>query len=103
MSTHGSRMYNPPHPGRVLRELFLDPMGLSITAAARALGVSRNTLSEIVNESRNISSEMALRLSIAFDTSPDVWMGMQSQYDLWTAFLKTKKRKLKVQQLRVSS
>lgn len=96
-------MYNPPHPGRVLRELFLEPLGLSITATARALGVSRNTLSEIVNGSRNISSEMALRLSIAFDTSPDVWMGMQSQYDLWTAFLKTKKRKLKVQQLRVIS
>jgi antitoxin HigA-1 len=100
---HGSRMYNPPHPGRVLRELFLEPLGLSITATARALGVSRNTLSEIVNGSRNISSEMALRLSIAFDTSPDVWMGMQSQYDLWIAFLKTKKRKLKVQQLRVIS
>jgi addiction module HigA family antidote len=92
-------MYNPPHPGEVLRELYIEPLGLSITEVARALGVSRNTLSEIVNGSRNISPEMALRLSIAFDTSPDGWMDMQSQYDLWTAFLKTKKHKLKVQQL----
>ena len=99
MSMHGSRMYNPPHPGEILRELYLEPLDLSITEAAEGLGVSRNTLSELVNGGRGISPEMALRLSIAFDTTPDSWMEMQSQYDLWNAFLKVKKNKLKVRQL----
>jgi len=92
-------MYNPPHPGEILRELYLEPLDLSITEAAEGLGVSRNTLSELVNGGRGISPEMALRLSIAFDTTPDSWMEMQSQYDLWNAFLKVKKNKLKVRQL----
>jgi addiction module HigA family antidote len=92
-------MYNPPHPGEILRELYLQPLDLSITAAAEALGVSRNTLSELVNGARGVSPEMALRLSMAFDTTPDSWMEMQSQYDLWHAFLKAKKHKLKVRQL----
>jgi len=92
-------MYNPPHPGEILRELYLEPLDLSITEAAEGLGVSRNTLSELVNGGRGVSPEMALRLSIAFDTTPDSWMEMQSQYDLWNAFLKVKKNKLKVRQL----
>jgi len=71
-------MYNPPHPGEILRELYLEPLDLSITDAAEGLGVSRNTLSEIVNGARGVSPEMALRLSIAFDTTPDSWMEMQS-------------------------
>jgi addiction module HigA family antidote len=62
MSMHGSRMYNPPHPGEILRELYLEPLDLSITEAADGLGVSRNTLSELVNGGRGVSPEMALRL-----------------------------------------
>lgn len=80
-----SRMHNPPHPGEVLRELCLEPLGVSVTGAAEALGVSRKTLSAILNGRAGISPEMALRLSIAFDTSPESWLNQQTQYDLWRA------------------
>jgi addiction module HigA family antidote len=76
------RMHNPPHPGRVLRE-YLGTM--SVTEAARHLGVTRVTLSRILNGLAGISAEMGLRLSEAFDTSPELWIGMQAQYDLWQA------------------
>lgn len=79
------RMHNPPHPGEVLRELCLEPLGLSVTDAAQALGTSRKNLSAIVNGKAGISPEMALRLSIAFDTSAESWLAQQSQYDLWQA------------------
>jgi len=78
-------MHNPPHPGEVLRELCLEPLGLSVTDAAEALGVSRKTLSAILNGNAGISPEMALRLSIAFNTSPESWLAQQSQYELWEA------------------
>jgi antitoxin HigA-1 len=78
-------MHNPPHPGEVIRELCLEPLDLSITEAARALGVSRKTLSAIVNERAGISPEMAIRLSIAFDTTAESWLAQQTQYDLWIA------------------
>jgi addiction module HigA family antidote len=77
------RMYNPPHPGEILRKLCLDPLGLSITKAAKALGVSRNTLSSLLSGQTGITPEMAVRLSIAFDTTPESWMNQQVQYDLW--------------------
>lgn len=76
-------MHNPPHPGEVIRELCLEPLGLSVTDAAKALGVSRKTLSAIVNKRAGISPEMAVRLSIAFDTTAESWMNQQVQYDLW--------------------
>lgn len=76
-------MHNPPHPGEVIRELCLEPLGISVTEAAKALGVSRKTLSEILNGHASISPEMAVRLSIAFDTSAESWLNQQSQYDLW--------------------
>ncbi|MCP5347674.1 MAG: HigA family addiction module antitoxin [Gammaproteobacteria bacterium] len=79
------QMHNPPHPGEVLRELCLEPMGLSVTEAAEALGVSRKTLSSILNGRAGISPEMAIRLSKAFDTSPESWLNQQQQYDLWQA------------------
>ncbi|MEB2315941.1 MAG: HigA family addiction module antitoxin [Xanthomonadaceae bacterium] len=79
------RMHNPPHPGEVLRELCLEPLGISVTDAAEALGVSRKTLSAILNGRAGISPEMALRLSIAFDTTPESWLAQQSQYELWQA------------------
>ena len=77
------RMHNPPHPGKILSGLWLNPMGLSVTKAALALGVSRKTLSKIVNGNAGISPEMAFRLSIAFGGSPESWMGHQVAYDLW--------------------
>ena len=79
------QMHNPPHPGEILRELCLAPLELTITDAAAALGVSRKTLSSILNGRAGISPEMALRLSIAFDTSPESWLNQQTQYDLWLA------------------
>jgi addiction module HigA family antidote len=79
------KMHNPPHPGEVLRVLCLDPLGLTVTEAARSLGVSRKTLSSIVNGRGGISPEMAIRLSIAFDTSAESWLNQQLQYDLWHA------------------
>ena len=78
-------MHNPPHPGEVLRELCLEPLGLSVTAAAKALGVSRKTLSALLNGHAGISPEMAIRLSIAFDTSAESWLQQQLHFDLWKA------------------
>jgi addiction module HigA family antidote len=78
-------MHNPPHPGEVLRELCIEPLGLTVTAAARSLGVSRKTLSAILNERAGISPEMAIRLSKAFDTTAESWLNQQMQYDLWVA------------------
>ena len=77
------KMHNPPHPGEVLRDLCLEPLGLSVTRAAEALGVSRKTLSAILNERAGISPEMAIRLSKAFGTSAESWLNQQTQYDLW--------------------
>ena len=76
-------MHKPPHPGEIIRELCLEPLGVSVTDAADSLGVSRKTLSSILNGRAGISPEMAIRLSIAFDTSPESWLNQQSQYDLW--------------------
>lgn len=78
-------MHNPPHPGEVVKELCIDPLGLSVTETAKALGVSRKTLSSIINGKSGISPEMAVRLSIAFNTSSESWLNQQSQYDLWLA------------------
>lgn len=79
------RMHNPPHPGEVLRELCLEPLGLTVTDAAEGLGVSRKTLSAILNGRAGISPEMAIRLSKAFGTSAESWLNQQMQYDLWVA------------------
>jgi addiction module HigA family antidote len=80
-----AQMHNPPHPGEILRELCLVPLGLSVTDTAKALGVSRKTLSSVLNGRAGISPEMAVRLSIAFDTSAESWLNQQVQYDLWQA------------------
>jgi antitoxin HigA-1 len=82
---HDVLMHNPPHPGEVLRELCLEPLGLTVTAVAKALGVSRKTLSSILNGRTEISPEMAIRLSIALDTSAESCLNQQVQYDLWHA------------------
>jgi antitoxin HigA-1 len=90
-------IYNPPHPGEVLRELWLAPLGLSVTAAARGLGITRKSLSELLNGKSGISPEMSLRLSIALNTTPESWLNQQAQYDLWK--LRQKRKKLKVSKL----
>jgi len=79
------QMNNPPHPGEILRSLCLEPLGLTVTAAAKALGVSRKTLSAILNGRAGISPEMAVRLSIAFNTTAESWLNQQLQHDLWQA------------------
>jgi addiction module HigA family antidote len=91
------KMHKPPHPGEVLRDLCLEPLGLSVTDAARALGVSRKTLSAILNRRAGISPEMAVRLSLAFDTTAESWMNQQVQYDLWHA--ERDRKKLRVARL----
>ena len=78
-------MHNPPHPGEVLKELCIEPLGITVTDAAKGLGISRKTLSSILNGKAGISPEMAVRLSIAFNTSSESWLNQQSQYDLWQA------------------
>lgn len=90
-------MHNPPHPGEVLRALCLEPLGLSVTEAAKALGVSRKTLSSILNGRAGISPEMAVRLSIAFDTTAESWLNQQAQYDLWQ--VEQRRGKLRVARL----
>ncbi len=79
------QMHNPPHPGEIIREFCLEPLGLSVTDTAEALGVSRKTLCGILDGKAGISPEMAVRLSIAFDTSAESWLNQQMQYDLWQA------------------
>jgi addiction module HigA family antidote len=74
-------MKNPPHPGGLVRRQCIEPLGLTITAAA-ALGVTRTTLSELVNEKRGISPEMAVRLSKVFGGSAESWLTQQAHYDL---------------------
>ena len=91
------RMHNPPPPGKVLKELCLEPLQLSVTEAAKALGVSRKTLSAILNGRAGISAEMAVRLSIAFDTSAESWLNQQTQYDLWQ--IKGRRKSLRVRKL----
>ena len=91
------RIHNPPHPGEILKSLCLEPLGLTVTQAAEALGVSRKTLSAILNGRSGISPEMAVRLSIAFGTSSESWLNQQVQYDLWHA--EQRRKALKVAKL----
>ena len=75
-------MKNPPHPGRIVQQECLEPLGLSVTDGAKALGVSRNALSELVSERRGISPEMAIRLDKAFGGGAETWHRIQASYDL---------------------
>ena len=79
-------MESPPvHPGEVLREEFIKPLGITQTQLARELGVSFRAVNELVNEKRSISPEMAIKLAKRFDTSPQFWLGLQMDYNLWKA------------------
>jgi antitoxin HigA-1 len=76
-------MHNPPHPGKIIKELCIEPLGLPVTEAAKSLGITRKTLSALLNGRSGISSEMALRLSKVFGRTPEGWLRLQIQYDLW--------------------
>ncbi len=91
------KMKNPPHPGRIVRQECIEPLGLTVTEAARALGVTRQALNNLVNLKAGISPEMAIRLSKAFGSSPEVWLSMQMTYDL--AQLEKKAGRIKVQRV----
>lgn len=76
----------PAHPGRILKNLYLEPLGVTNTQLAETLGVSRKAISAIVNEHKSVTPEMALRLARAFpNTSPEFWLNLQRSYDLWHA------------------
>ena len=75
-------MKNPVHPGRIVRHDCLEPLDLSVTEAARVLGVTRQALNNVVNEKSGVSPEMAIRLTKAFGGTPDAWVRMQAAYDL---------------------
>ena len=76
------RMKNPPHPGRIIRQECIEPLGLTITEAAARLGVTRQALNNVINGKAGVSPEMSIRLSKAFGSKPDVWLGLQMEYDL---------------------
>ena len=75
-------MKNPPHPGRIVRQDCIEPLGLTITGAAKALGITRQALNNVVNGKAGISPEMAVRISKAFGGSPEMWLRLQANYDL---------------------
>jgi addiction module HigA family antidote len=78
-------MHNPPHPGEIIREFCIEPLDLTVTETAEALGVARKTLSTLLNGRAGISPEMALRLSKVFGRTPEGWLRLQLQFDLWKA------------------
>lgn len=79
----GTKTRSPTHPGAILKRRYMEPLSISVSHLAEVLGVSRKTMSKIVNERGAITSDMALRLSKAFDTSPDLWLNLQKNFDLW--------------------
>ena len=78
-------MQNPPHPGEIVKLECLEPLGLTVTRAAEGLGVTRQALSDLVNEKAGVSVEMSIRLSLAFGSTPETWLALQTAYDLWRA------------------
>ncbi|MET0637889.1 MAG: HigA family addiction module antitoxin [Chitinophagaceae bacterium] len=86
----------PVHPGQILKETYLQPLGLNQTDTAANLGVARKTLSMLLNGRQGISAEMALRLAKAFNTTPELWLNMQQSYDLWNAGQKVRLAQIKV-------
>ena len=94
-------MQNPPHPGEIVRWECLEPLGLTVTRAAKGLGVTRQALSDLVNGKAGVSVEMSLRLSQAFGSTPETWLGMQTAYDLWQA--RQRGTQIKVERFAVSA
>jgi len=91
------RMKNPPHPGRIVRQECIESLGFTVTEAAKRLGVTRQALNNLVNGKGGIAAEMAVRLSKAFGSSPEVWLGMQMEYDL--AQVEKEARNIKVKRI----
>ncbi|MFZ1806052.1 MAG: HigA family addiction module antitoxin [Cyclobacteriaceae bacterium] len=91
--------HDPPHPGEILLEFYLDPLGLTVTEASDKLLITRPNLSTIVNKRAGISPLMALKLARAFKTTPHYWMNLQANYDLWHAMNNNKNVTDKVEQL----
>lgn len=91
-----ARMHSPPHPGEVLRDLYLEPLNVTVTKAADALGVSRKHVSAIVNGRAAVTADMAVRLAGVFGTEPEIWINLQAQHDLW---LVSKQMRPKVKRL----
>jgi addiction module HigA family antidote len=92
-------MKNPAHPGRIVRSACLEPLGLSVTEGAKVLGVSRQTLTKIINGKSGVSAEMAIRLAKAFGSTAGVWVRMQASYDLAQA--RKDESKIRVRRQRV--
>ena len=90
------RMVKPAHPGEILRGLYLEPLDLTVTDAAKALAVTRKALSELLNGKTGISTTMAIRLSKAFGTTPELWLNLQQNFDLWRGRRKVKLSKVRV-------
>ena len=88
------KLRRPTHPGGILRRHYIEPLSMTVSGLAVVLGVSRKTLSEIANEHASITPDMALRLSKAFKTTPELWLNMQRNYDLWQASHKSDDWKL---------
>ena len=80
-----TRERQPSHPGGILKRQYLEPLEMSVTDLAKALRVSRKTISKVLNERGAVTPEMALRLSRAFDTTPELWLNLQQNFDLWVA------------------
>lgn len=98
----GRRKIRPTHPGEMLREDFLPDYGLTVSALAKALGVSRQTMNELLRERRAVSPEMALRLSRLFGNSPEFWLNAQRAVDLWDAAKALKTRVERIKPMRVA-
>jgi len=88
-------MYDPPHPGEFIREIYVTPFRISVRKVAESLGVSPSTLNRLLNQESNVSPEMALRLSKTLGRSPESWLAMQDQYDLWHAKKKVNLNRVK--------
>ena len=95
-----AHMHKTVHPGEVLKELYLDPLGITVTEAAEALQVSRKHVSAIINGRAPVSPDMALRLAAVFATEPDIWVNLQARYDIW---LLHQQKPLKLKVLRVAA
>jgi antitoxin HigA-1 len=95
-------MHNPPHPGLAIKHILIEGAHLSVTDAAKALGVGRVTLSRLLNKKSGISAEMAVRLSLALNTSSEMWINMQAMYDLWQAEKKRKKLRASIKKIKIA-
>lgn len=98
-----TRMHNPPHPGEVLRDGVFTDTGITVTEFAERLGITRVMLSRVLNGKAGISADMAMRLSAALGTSPESWLHMQANYDLWQAEKSMKREVAKIRPLKLAA